>query len=72
MGSQIVAVYCLCNDLLKALYHPEDQQRQISYAEVMTVVIVAALFFGGNHETALKFLQVMGNIRLKTYCETRR
>ena len=62
MDTQIVAVYCLCDDLLKALYHPEDPQRLMSDAEVMTVAIVAALFFGGNHETTRQFLQEMGYI----------
>ena len=56
MDTQIVAVYCLCDDLLKALSHPEDQQCQMSDAEVMTTAIVAALFFGGNHERARSFL----------------
>jgi hypothetical protein len=62
MDTQIVAVYCLCDDLLKALYHQEDPQCQMSDAEVMTTAIVAALFFGGNHETARKFLQGAGYI----------
>jgi len=62
MDSQIVAVYCLCDDLLKALYHFEDPQCQMSDAEVMTTAIIAALFFGGNHEKARQFLQEMGYI----------
>jgi len=62
MDTQIVAVYCLCDDLLKALYHIEDPQCQISDAEVMTTAIVAALFFGGNHESAIHFLQEGGYI----------
>jgi len=57
MDTKIVAVYCLCDDLLKALYHSEDPQCQMSDAEVMTTAIVAALFFGGNHERGRQFLQ---------------
>jgi Transposase DDE domain len=60
MDTQIVAVYCLCDDLLKALYHAEDPQCQMSDAEVMTTAIVSALFFGGNHEKARQFLQEGG------------
>jgi hypothetical protein len=60
MDSQIVAVYCLCDDLLKALYHPEDQQCQMSDAEVMTTAITAMLFFGGNFEMARRFLADQG------------
>jgi len=44
MDSQIVAVFCLCDDMLKALGHHEDPQCQMSDAEVMTIAIVAALW----------------------------
>jgi hypothetical protein len=56
MDTQIVAVYCLCDDLLKALYHPEDPQCQMSDAEIMTAAIVAALFFDGSQVNACRFL----------------
>ncbi len=56
MDSQIVAVYCICDDLLKALYHHEDQQCQIGDAEVMTTAIVAMLYFSGNFEIARRFM----------------
>jgi hypothetical protein len=62
MDSQSEAVYCLCDDLLKALYYAEDPQCQMSDAEVMTTAIVSALFFGGNHEKARQFLQEGGYI----------
>lgn len=41
MDTQIVAIYCLCDDILKGLKHCEDKQRQMSDAEVMTTSIVA-------------------------------
>ncbi len=56
MDDQIVAIYCLCDDVLKALDHYEDPQREMSDAEVMTTAIVAALHFGGNWERARKLL----------------
>jgi hypothetical protein len=62
MDSQIVAVFCLCDDMLRALNHHEDQQCQMSDAEVMTTAIVAALFHGGNFEHARKMLQAEGYI----------
>lgn len=52
MDDSVLAIYCLCDDLLKALLHQEDRQRQMSDAEVMTAAIVAALYFGGNFERA--------------------
>ena len=36
MDTEIVAVFCLCDDMLKALHHHEDLQCQMSDAEVMT------------------------------------
>ncbi len=58
MDGQIVAIYCLCDDLLRALHHVEDRQRQMSDAEVMTAAIVAALHFGGNFERARTWLHL--------------
>lgn len=56
MDTQIVTIYCLCDDFLKAIHHVEDGQRQVSDAEVMTTAIVAALKFGGNIERARELL----------------
>jgi hypothetical protein len=56
MDAQIVGIYCLCDDLLKALRHRDDPQCQMSDAEVMTTVLVAAFFFGGSHEHARALL----------------
>ena len=53
MDTQIVAVYCLTDDMLKALHHHEDPQSQMSDAEGMTTAITAALHFGGNIEYQL-------------------
>jgi len=56
MDDSVLAIYCLCDDLLKALLHQEDPQRRMSDAEVMTTAIVAALYFGGNFERARRLL----------------
>jgi Transposase DDE domain len=62
MDEKIIAMYCLCDDLLKALHHPEDTQRQMTDAEVMTLALVAALFLRGNHESARLLCQERGLI----------
>jgi hypothetical protein len=62
MDTQIVAIYCIYDDILKGLNHSEDKQRQMSDAEVMTTSIVAVLFFSGNMEKARFFLQEHGYI----------
>lgn len=56
MDTQVVAVFCLCDDLLKALHHPEDPQCQMKDAEVMNAVIVAMLYFRGNFRLVCQFL----------------
>jgi len=63
MDTQIVAVFCLCDDMLKALHHSEDPQSQISDAEVMTTALAAVLYFGGNMEKARTHTQEYGYIR---------
>lgn len=62
MDDKIIATFCLCDDLLKALHHPEDPQGQMNDAEVMTTALVAALFFRGNHESARVMLKQHGYI----------
>jgi len=53
---QITAIYCLCDDVLKAMHHHEDPQHQMTDAEVMTTAIVAALHCCGNFERARALL----------------
>ena len=60
MDTQMVFVYCLCDDLLKALQHGEDRQCRVSDAEILTVALVAALYFGGHFQRANEFLHEQG------------
>jgi hypothetical protein len=62
MDETIIATYCLCDDLLKAIYHKEAPQCQMNDAEVMTTALTAALFFRGNHESARAMLKQHGYI----------
>jgi hypothetical protein len=62
MDTRIVAVYCLCDDMLKAIHHKDDPQSQMTDAEVMTTAIVAALDYGGNLEKARRMLTAEGYI----------
>ncbi|WP_271253293.1 transposase [Pseudanabaena sp. Chao 1811] len=56
MNDEIVAIYCLCDDILRAMNHRDDSQQQMSDAEVMTTAIVAVVYFCGNFEKARKHL----------------
>ena len=60
MDTQIVLIFCLCGDLLKALHHVEDKQSQMKDAEVMTAAIVAMLYYRGNFRMACQFLYEYG------------
>src|SRR5215216_847739 len=62
MDTQIILVYCLCDDLLKTMQHREDKQCQMSDAEVMTTALVAALNHGGNFVKASEMLSEHGYI----------
>ncbi len=63
MDEQIIGVYCLCADLLKALHHHEDAQCQMSNAEVMTTGLIAALHLRRNFHAARTLLKEQGYIR---------
>ena len=56
MDEHIITIYCLCDDLLRALHHREDTQCAMSDAEVMTTALVAATDFGGIFEKARQCL----------------
>ena len=62
MDGTIVTCYCLCDDLLQALHHHNDPQCQLSDAEILTIAIVAARFFSGNHALALIFMAEQGYV----------
>jgi hypothetical protein len=62
MDDKIIAIFCLCDDLLKAMHHQEDCQCQMNDAEIMTTAFIAALFFRGNHESARALLKQYGYI----------
>ena len=47
MDEKIIAIYCLCDDLLKAMHQQGEPQHQTSEAEVMTTALTAVLLFRG-------------------------
>jgi len=62
MDDKIIAIFCLCDDLLQAMHHQEDHQWQMNDAEIMTTACIAALFFRGNHESARAMLHQHGYV----------
>jgi hypothetical protein len=62
MDDTIITTYYLCDEFLKAVGHHDDQQVRLSTAEVMSVALLAAAFFGGNVEASRSFLDEYGYI----------
>ena len=60
MDDTIITIYCLCDDFLKAMRCSDDPQVRLSTAEVMTVPLVAATFFGASIDEARRFLHEYG------------
>lgn len=62
MEDTIVTTYYLCDEFLKAVGHRDDPQVRLSTAEVMSVALIGAAFFGGNVESTRSFLDEYGYI----------
>jgi len=60
MIAEIIAIYAITDDLLKAMGHTEDSRAHLSDAEVVTTALVSARFFGGNHQAAQDYLKEQG------------
>jgi DDE family transposase len=58
MDEKILAMYCLCSDILKAIGHAANPQDKMSDAEVITTGLVAMMFLRGNFETARALLSM--------------
>ena len=57
MEDTIITTYYLCDEFLKVtLTTATTRQVRLSTAEVMTIALVAAAFFGGNIEATRSFL----------------
>ena len=57
MLNEIITIYAIIDDLLKAIAHDEDCRRQMSDAEILTTAVCAAMFFGGNHTKACNYMK---------------
>jgi len=57
MVEEIIFIYSICCDLLKEVGFIDDKQCKMSAAEVMTVALVSAIYFHGNHSLARRFLK---------------
>jgi hypothetical protein len=63
MELKIIFIYCFCDDLLRSANIKTDAQSKMNNAEIMTVAITAALFYGGNISLARQVLKWNNHIR---------
>ncbi|NEO30432.1 MAG: IS982 family transposase [Symploca sp. SIO3C6] len=57
MLNEIITVYAITDDLLKAIGHEDDCRREMSDAEIITTAVCAAMFFNGNHTQACCYMK---------------
>jgi len=57
MDYKILVIYCLCDDLVKAISRNQNRQQKMSDSEIMVTALVSALYFGGNFESARALLK---------------
>lgn len=63
MCRSTVAIYSFIDDFLKSVGHREDCRVRVSDAEVITIALVAMLYFGGNFERSRVVLAELGLIK---------
>lgn len=63
MCDHTLAIYCFIDDFLKAAGHREDARVEVSDAEVITIAVVAMLYFGGNFERSRLVLHELGLVK---------
>jgi Transposase DDE domain len=52
-----VAMYVTFSDILQGMHHKEDSQRRINDATIMTTLVIACRYFGGNIDKALSYMK---------------
>lgn len=62
MQTEIITIYVICDDYLKAMCFRDDDQADMTTAEVMTTAVVSARFFKNCLESARIFLKQEGYV----------
>jgi len=60
MVNKTVAIYAFFDDLLKAMAYKEPESRKTTDAEIITVMLIAAHYFGGNLEKSISYVKGTG------------
>lgn len=62
MIEKTIAIYVFIDDLLKEIEHNEPENRKMSDSEIVTTVLVSAIYFSGHHEKAMNYMKSTGLI----------
>ena len=62
MINKCIAIYVFIDDLLKEIDYKEPENRNMSDAEIITTVLVSAIYFSGHHEKAMNFMSSTGMV----------
>ena len=57
LQDKVIAIYCLVNDLLIEMKQKEHGNRKFTDGQVITTVLVSALYFRGNQQMALDYVR---------------
>lgn len=57
MNDNVIAIYFIIDEILKSLNHQEDARRKVFDSEIMTTLVVSALYFGGNIVKACDYME---------------
>ena len=60
MVNKIVAIYAFFDDLHKSMSYKEPESCKTTDAEIITVMLIAAQYFGGNIESSINFVKCTG------------
>jgi hypothetical protein len=61
--AKIIALYCIVDDMLKAMHHYEDPKVRVSDSEVITTAFLSVLYFGGHLENGCPFMKLKGYVQ---------
>lgn len=62
MINKCITIYVFIDDLLIKTNYNEPNNRNMSDAEIITTVLVSAIYFSGHHEKAMSFMSSTGMV----------
>lgn len=53
-----IGIYCIIEDILKAIGHQQDSRCKVSDSETIATALVSALYFGGHLDNGRRFMKM--------------